>query len=256
MASTSSASLTDRFAPYSWSISSLAACRVVKKTSCAARNRAHRASSSLRLARGEAFHSSISRRYSPAAKPQSVDDGQRLRLGDQLLLGGLGRRVVAVQLGEVGAAVPVEDRPGGAEPLPQRVLVAAAQPDAALLGGLPALEELVHPRAGGLPLDLRGIVPGNLLGLGDDGLAGRQFGGADGVVLGLLGLLQLADLRRPVRPAGPPRTRTSPTMFRSASCSRRCVTRLLHVRGGRLGASTRCSSRTIWATMSSNLRAK
>ncbi|MCY1244547.1 hypothetical protein D9M72_576320 [compost metagenome] len=72
-ASTRSASFTVRFAPYSWSISSLAAWREVKNTSWAARKRAQSASSSLRLARGEAFHSSIRRRYSPAAKPQSVE---------------------------------------------------------------------------------------------------------------------------------------------------------------------------------------
>ena len=47
---------------------------VVKKTSWAARKRAHSASSSLRLARGDAFHSSMRRRYSPAAKPQSVEE--------------------------------------------------------------------------------------------------------------------------------------------------------------------------------------
>ena len=90
--------------------------------------------------------------------------------------------------------MPVEDRPGGAETLPQCVFVAAAQPNAALLRGLPALEELVHPRAGGLPLDLRRIVAGNRLGLGHDGLAGGQLGGADGVVLRLLRLFQLGDV--------------------------------------------------------------
>ena len=37
------------------------------------------------------------------------------------------------------------------------------------------------------------VLAGDLLGLGHDGLAGRQFGGADGVVRGLLGLLQFAD---------------------------------------------------------------
>ena len=74
LASASSCSLTVRLPAYSWSIRSFAAVRAEKNTSWAARNRAHKASSSLRDARGASFHRSMSSRYFPAVSPHSVDE--------------------------------------------------------------------------------------------------------------------------------------------------------------------------------------
>jgi hypothetical protein len=67
------ASLTVRLPAYSSSTASFAALRASKKRSWAARKRAQRASSSLRLARFDDFHSSMRWRYSAAVCPQSVD---------------------------------------------------------------------------------------------------------------------------------------------------------------------------------------
>src|SRR5699024_8751997 len=70
-ASLSSCSLTSRFASYSRSILALAASLALKKTSCAPRKRAQSASSSLREARGDFFHSAIRSRYLSVVGPHS-----------------------------------------------------------------------------------------------------------------------------------------------------------------------------------------
>ena len=74
-AAVSSLFLMSRLAANSVSVTAVAASRAAKNASCAPRNRAHSASSSLRLARPAAFHRVISSRYAAAVAPNSpLDD--------------------------------------------------------------------------------------------------------------------------------------------------------------------------------------
>ena len=72
-ASTRSFSLTSALAANSASWAAFAVSRLVKKVSCAARNRVHSASSTSRGAGPAAFHFCIRSRYSPDVGPHSVE---------------------------------------------------------------------------------------------------------------------------------------------------------------------------------------
>ena len=91
--------------------------------------------------------------------------GQLLGASNQLFLRALDACVAVVQLGEVRAAVAIEGGAGGAETLPQLVLHALGQVNLAL-SLLPRLEQLVHAGVRVLPVNLVGVLAGNLLGLG------------------------------------------------------------------------------------------
>ena len=170
-ASLSSSSLTARLPRNSSSslaaISSLAA----KKASWAALKRSHRASSSAREARPAWRQRSISRLNAPAVGPQSVLDRERLGLVDELLLGGLGLGLGGLELGEVDPAGLVEGVAGLAEPLPEGPSVSRSSRAPGALVLLPLVEQLAHPGAAALPLDLALGLAGDLLGLGHDRLA-------------------------------------------------------------------------------------
>ena len=160
-----------------------------KKESWAALKRSHRASSSAREARPAWRQRSMSRLKAPALGPQSVLVASASASADERLLGGLGLGLAALELGEVHAARLVEAVAGRGEPLPQRGLDVALEPDAAPLVLLPLVEQRAHPRSAGLPLDLALRLGGDRLGLGDDPLALGGRGGAGSVALGGLGLL-------------------------------------------------------------------
>ena len=74
--------------------------------------------------------------------------GQFLGALTQRLLGLAGADPLAVQLGEMRAAAPVERLAGRRVPLPQRVVGLAVQPG----DRAPLVEDLAQPVAGGLPL--------------------------------------------------------------------------------------------------------
>ena len=93
--------------------------------------------------------------------------GQRLGLGDQLLLARLGLLALLLQAGEVGLAPLGERVAGRGQPLPQRGLHRPVGP----WRGLPLLQQLAHPLAADLPV--RGLGR-DLLGLGDDPLLDRS----------------------------------------------------------------------------------
>ena len=77
----------------------------------------------------------------------------------------------------MAAAGLVEAVAGGAEPLPQARLGLAVETGGRALVRLPLVEQLAHPGAAGLPLDLVLGLAGDRLGLGDDRLAlGRGRG--------------------------------------------------------------------------------
>ena len=140
------------------------AARAAKNVSCAARNRVHSCSSaSLRPGRRLPL---AHQRLEPArGRPPLGRAGQRLGLGDQLLLAGPGDAALLVQRGEVAATAAGERVPGGGEALPQ--LLVGLPVDAA--DRLPLLDDGAEPVAGGLPL--RAL--GQLLGLEDELLLGR-----------------------------------------------------------------------------------
>ena len=98
----------------------------------------------------------------------------------------------------MGAAAAGEAVPGGGEPLPQLAVGLLVDP----ADGLPLVEDLLEPVAGGLP---PGGLGGELLGLLDQrGLAGQRLGAGDlAGGAGLAGLL-LGDRGEPVEPGGEP----------------------------------------------------
>src|SRR5690606_32262399 len=93
--------------------------------------------------------------------------GELLRLERELLLAGLRRGALAVELGEVRSAAPVERLARLREPLPQLLVGLAV--DAA--DGAPLVEDRLEPVARLLPL--RGLG-GELLGLGGQRLLARD----------------------------------------------------------------------------------
>ncbi len=104
--------------------------------------------------------------YAGSLRPVSRG-GQLLRTCNQLFLGALDACVAVVELREVCAAVAVEGGAGCAETLPQLVLYALRQVNFALCL-LPRFEQFVHAGVGVLPVDLVGVLTGNLLGFRDD----------------------------------------------------------------------------------------
>src|SRR5690606_29920137 len=118
---------------------------------------------------------------------------QRLRLRDELLLGGLGGGVALLELREVVPALAVERGPRVAEALPERLLARPVDTRARALRLLPALEQGAQLLARGAPLHAARVGRGDLLrGLDDLGTR-RERGGLGG---GALRLELAAALRR------------------------------------------------------------
>ena len=185
------------------------AARAAKNVSWAARNRVHSCSSAsleARPARLPLGHQRLEpvRRRRPLGRV-----GQRLGLGDQLLLAGPGDAALLVERREVAAAAPGEGVPGGREALPQLLVGLAV--DAA--DRLPLLDDGAEAVAGDLPL--RAL--GQLLGLEDELLLGRG-GRCPGRGPGRAGLLELGlGGARPARSAGRRARARSPTTATSPS---------------------------------------
>ena len=99
--------------------------RRAKNASCAARNRAHNASSTSRDARGVAFHCCMRSRMAAAVSRQSLEADSSSARVTSALLGDLRRPALGVELGEMLPAPASERVAGGGEPLPQRVVGAA-----------------------------------------------------------------------------------------------------------------------------------
>jgi hypothetical protein len=155
-ASSSSAVLASAFARNSTSWAALMVCLAPKNVSCAPRNRRHRASSTPRGAAPAAFHQVPVRagRRSPVGR-----GGQRLGLGDQLLLDLASALALPVLLRELGLATARVGRPGGGEAVPERVVGRPVQPGQRL----PVLQQRPEPVDAAAP-----VVPrGQRLGLGD-----------------------------------------------------------------------------------------
>src|SRR5699024_9656675 len=93
---------------------------------------------------------------------------QRLRLGDDLLLDPLALGVELVEFGEERLALVLEGRPCLREAAPQLLIDRARQARTVALHILPLCEQLTQTRARLLPLELRRILLGQSLGLGDE----------------------------------------------------------------------------------------
>jgi hypothetical protein len=96
--------------------------------------------------------------------------------------------VRAVERSEVGATRLVERVAGHAEALPETGFHVLVEARTAALVGLPLVQELTHPGATGLPLDLLFGLSADLLGLGDERLTlggRRKFGGRPSHRVGL-----------------------------------------------------------------------
>ena len=127
------------------------------------------------VAAGYLLRARIRSPYAREVSDQSVEVDSSSTRAISSSLARLMRCVAVVQLREVCAAVAVEGGAGCAETLPQLVLYALRQENFALCL-LPRFEQFVHAGVGVLPVDLVGVLAGNLLGFRDDFFADGEGG--------------------------------------------------------------------------------